>query len=343
MNLQGDWSELSQFVPWVESTEFETILGLKNLSVQDQRIARDLHQQGFAIIDGILDSQLVERVIRDTDLLFQPDIQEGPRSRYRVMDAWKESAAVRSLATHPEILRVLKMLYDREPVPFQTLNFLYGSQQRTHSDTIHFNSLPVRYMCGVWVALEDITEQNGPLHYYKGSHRLPDYDLFDFGLVEKGLGYGGYEDAVEKLMKEKNLERKTFTIPRGTLGIWAANLFHGGTPILSLGATRRSQVIHYFFEDCIYYSPVFSNRRAGELFLNDFDIKLNIQTLKPIQPNLNGQPVQFNPVGRGKFQVVQKNEPPKTQWRRRAYQLKSQLSVPWHRIKMQWYHFQAKN
>ena len=33
-------------------------------------------------------------------------------------------------------------------------------------------------MCGVWVALEDITEDNGPLHYYPGSHRLPDYDAF---------------------------------------------------------------------------------------------------------------------------------------------------------------------
>ena len=28
-------------------------------------------------------------------------------------------------------------------------------------------------MCGVWVALEDVTEGSGPLDYLPGSHKLP--------------------------------------------------------------------------------------------------------------------------------------------------------------------------
>ncbi len=42
---------------------------------------------------------------------------------------------------------------------------------------VHFNSIPQRFMCGVWVAMEDIAPDNGPLHYYPGSHKLPFYDM----------------------------------------------------------------------------------------------------------------------------------------------------------------------
>ena len=72
------------------------------------------------------------------------------------------------------------MLYDREVVPFQTLNFLRGTQQMAHSDTIHFSSLPAKFMAGVWIALEDVTHENGPLFYYPGSHKMPEYNFNHF-------------------------------------------------------------------------------------------------------------------------------------------------------------------
>lgn len=337
MNIQADWSELCKNIPWVESPDFEKLLASKVLSPRDRQIAVDMNSQGFAVVEGLLSDDLIDRIKRDSHLLFNPKLSDGPRSSYRCMDGWKESSAIRNLAIHPEILNILRMLYEREPVPFQTLNFLKGSQQRTHSDTIHFSSLPVRYMCGVWVALEDATEQNGPLHYYEGSHKLQDYDLHDLGLVQSNAGYGGYEDAVEKLMKEQKLERKIFTIKRGAVGFWAANLFHGGTPILDPGSTRQSQVNHYFFENCIYYSPVFSDRKKGELFLNDFDIKLNIRTLRPIRPNLNGAPMTFQPIGQGRYRVLEEGQfsPPwKESAKKEVLKLKSRVAIPWRRMKM---------
>ena len=33
-----------------------------------------------------------------------------------------------------------------------------NGQQRTHSDSMHFASVPSRYMAGVWIALEDIQD-----------------------------------------------------------------------------------------------------------------------------------------------------------------------------------------
>jgi hypothetical protein len=104
----------------------------------------------------------------------------------RIMDAWRSNEDVRTLATDPAILRILGELYGREAIPMQTLNFPFGTEQSTHADTVHFNSQPAHFMCGVWVALEPIGDDNGPLHYYPGSNNLPIIDLDDIGMLADG-------------------------------------------------------------------------------------------------------------------------------------------------------------
>ena len=48
---------------------------------------------------------------------------------HRITDAWRRSKHVRQLATWQPALDILSELYDREPMPFQTINFVVGSQQ----------------------------------------------------------------------------------------------------------------------------------------------------------------------------------------------------------------------
>src|SRR5207247_2034074 len=74
----------------------------------------------------------------------------------RLMDAWIISENVKALARAPKVLAMLEEFYGRKPLPFQTLNFPFGTEQTVHSDAIHFNSMPATFMCGVWVALEDM-------------------------------------------------------------------------------------------------------------------------------------------------------------------------------------------
>lgn len=77
----------------------------------------------------------------------------------RLQDAWEFHADAKALAVHASILRILKLFYQRDPIPFQTLNVALGTEQSTHSDAVHFHSVPHRFMCGVWVALEDIVRE----------------------------------------------------------------------------------------------------------------------------------------------------------------------------------------
>lgn len=282
---------LNANLPWIESPFFEDILKTKNLSAKDLKIAVDYHQNGYVVIPGIIPEDLVDKVKKDAEEIgFNPDIKLKRRNDQRIQDFWQKSDFVKELACHPPILELLAMLYGREALPFQTLNFKVGSQQRAHSDTIHFSSLPARFMCGVWVALEDITEENGPVFYYSESHKLPEYNFAQIKPESKTTSYNDYkdyEDFIEKIVDVNSFAQNKFLAKKGDALIWSSNIIHGGSPLLKPDSSRWSQVTHYFFEDCYYYTPMLSNMVTNELYLRNN--LTNIKTGEIMQQSYNGQ------------------------------------------------------
>ena len=266
-------------LPWVESPFFSELLPQRELTAEEERQAKLFHERGYLIVEDAFSPDLVDRVRATIAPLFRPDAVDPRKSPNRFQDAWRDHPAVREMATDAGILDLLRRLYGREPVPFQTLNFERGSEQRAHSDTVHFNVVPRGYMCGVWVALEDVGPDNGTLYYYPGSNRLPDYDFNDLGLRYLNPNrlevlehhtyddYDRYEDFVERLMGTHGLVREELSARRGSALIWAAGLVHGGGRIRDPATTRWSQVTHVYFADCLYYVPMLSNRVTGDIYL----------------------------------------------------------------------------
>lgn len=250
-------------VPWFQSPFFERSLATASLTDDERERVRFFAENGYVVWrPDISDFDELSAAIVDRLRT------EHERHGRRVQDAWRFEPGVKRLATHPEVLRTLEQLYGRRPIPFQTLNFSRGSEQRTHSDIVHFNSLPHGFMAGVWFALEDVGADNGPLHYYPGSHRLPIYEPHDVGAGGSSLAgrderYRRYEDFVAALGEASGLPRRTVTMKRGEALIWAANLLHGGDPIADPESTRHSQVTHYYFEGCRYYTPLYSDPPLG--------------------------------------------------------------------------------
>ena len=141
-------------------------------------------------MEDFFEPDLLDDVERDHRRLFDPTerfddgssrVKMDDTDPLRRLEAWTVSQPIRRLACHPKVLELLRFLHRREPIPFQTLNFLVGTEQSAHSDAFHFSSLPAGFMCGVWIALEDVTEDNGPLVYYPGSHHLPELRVDQLG------------------------------------------------------------------------------------------------------------------------------------------------------------------
>jgi hypothetical protein len=209
---------------------------------------------GYLVIDPEIPERWLDQAI--ADVRDRPEVKGVKHHGTRILNGWKFSPAIRHIALAPRVLRILRQLYGREPLPFQTLNFPIGTEQRPHSDAIHFSSDPFGYMCGVWVALEDIDLGNGALVYYPGSHKLPVVRMEDVAPEPGVKYYRQYEDYVERLLQENRLTPERGILKKGQALIWAANLVHGGGPHPDKSRTRHSQVTHYYFEGCQYYMPL---------------------------------------------------------------------------------------
>jgi hypothetical protein len=238
-----------------------------DVAISEQRKQR-FERDGYLIVgDSGCAESVLDGIVTDLDTLFEGEYRresDGVHySAHRIMDAWKISANVKALALAPKILTMLEELYGRRPLPFQTLNFRWGTEQPAHSDAMHFNSMPSGYMCGVWVALEDIEMESGPVVYYPGSHKLPEPTMDDIGQESDEAQYSQY---VADLIQREQLEPRYATIRKGQVFVWASNLLHGGSARKDQSRTRYSQVTHFFFEGCKYYLPLGSRGSDVHVF-----------------------------------------------------------------------------
>lgn len=234
--------------------------GFEKFSPAVQQQIRNWSRDGYMIVENAFDAATcdavnaeIERMMRSRRLQFT--------NGNKLMFANRKSPIVRSVANDERLTGLLSFILDKEVVPFQTINFIEGSQQRAHSDSIHMTTYPLGYLIAAWIALEDVHHESGPLFYYPGSHRLPYLLNEDFNEGETSLhlgkkGYTDYEDVIEKLVKQHGYQPKEFLPKKGDVLIWHANLVHGGAPILQPGSTRKSMVVHYYAKDVIKYHEI---------------------------------------------------------------------------------------
>lgn len=234
--------------------------GFGSFPSEVQRQLLTWSDKGYIILERFFNHQEVNLILQEIDRLTgQHKLHPTPDNK--LLFANRVSGEIRAITYEKRLTRLLGFILDKEVVPFQTINFLYGSNQRAHSDSIHMTTYPLGYLIAVWIALEDTHADNGPLFYYPGSHRLP-YLLnndFNEGETSFRLGrkdYVDYEDKIEEIIRERSLQKEVFLAKKGDILIWHANLIHGGMPVLNPLLTRKSMVIHYYATDVIKYHEI---------------------------------------------------------------------------------------
>ncbi|WP_228448049.1 MULTISPECIES: phytanoyl-CoA dioxygenase family protein [unclassified Chryseobacterium] len=264
-----DFAHLPQTQRSITEEKLSSTAFFKSLSEENKENALQYDDNGYMIIKNFISPETaeninveIEKLIKDGTLKF---LYGG-----KLMFAIHHSEIIRNIGDDKNLLEFLSVLLDGQAKLFQSINFINGSQQKTHSDSIHMTTFPLGGLLGVWIALEDVDENNGALHYIPGSHKLPyflnsDYDNEGTALKIGKKSYKAYEEFLENKVQELGLKKEVFRAKKGDMLIWHANILHGGEPHTDKNRTRKSLVYHFFDENSVCYHEVTQRPALFEL------------------------------------------------------------------------------
>jgi ectoine hydroxylase len=251
-------------VAWLDVSDSSSIAeknsAFNQFSEEIKTQIKNWSANGYMTVNNYVSNQQVDEINNAVDELI--NVKHLPITYdNKLMFGFKQSPVLKTMMQDEGLIKILSFILGKEVVPFQTLNFIKGSGQRAHSDSIHMTTYPLGYLIAVWIALEDIDQDSGPLFYFPGSHKLPyllndDFENYSTKLMLGKKEYTDYEDMIEEVLSRSSFEKKVFLPKKGDVLIWHANLVHGGVPVANNDLTRKSMVIHYYAKDVVKYHEI---------------------------------------------------------------------------------------
>ncbi|KAF0811704.1 hypothetical protein IGB42_03863 [Andreprevotia sp. IGB-42] len=221
--------------------------------------ARNLHhfvEQGYVAIEGLLDDELVASVNAEIDDAVAKGYQGyKPGTSQRLEHLHLHYPNMRKLWLDQRHRRYADLIFGVQSRPCQTLAYVFGSQQDAHQDTIHLTPFPAGYMCGTWIALQDVVADSGELVVYPRSHRERRVYLNDTGCAKVKGDWKEFGNKVCANWAEiaARYEKFVYRPKKGTVLIWHENLLHEGSVRIDASLERRSVVIHSFADGAVVY------------------------------------------------------------------------------------------
>ena len=243
---------------------------LRKRQIDEQRaeLLRHFTDKGYMVLPLDLDQGIyseidsaVERLWRERpedvayayhSLLrrFSDSEAEHRQPSCRIADFHTFCEAAMALYLNREIFDLIELIFGQPAVATQSLYFEWGSQQGLHRDPVYVQMTPPSHLAAVWIALEDIGPDCGPLVYVPGSHRQPYYQyqpgrfVFDHSADGEAELKASWEWD-ERHCRGAGLELETLTCRRGDVLIWHHSLLHGGSTPTDPSLTRKSFVVHF--------------------------------------------------------------------------------------------------
>jgi len=252
---------------WIDRANWRQEIKARGLNPHQQAQVEKFASDGYIILEGAASHELVDAFQQrietsfregNSDIIYQSHQDyvtkrlDEPADRMggRVLDSFVALPQALDLFRVPALFDFLRLIFDADPLLFQSLSFDQGSQQGLHQDTAYVVVQQPLQLAACWIALEDIQPGSGELFYAPGSHRLPDWnfggDRKHWSMAEDGEETHNRWGAhlVESAQKgEKGIEH--FLPKKGDILIWHADLAHGGAAITNPQLTRQSLVGHF--------------------------------------------------------------------------------------------------
>ncbi|MCP1468496.1 hypothetical protein J3E64_000163 [Sphingobium sp. OAS761] len=252
---------------WIDRADWRQQITARKLTPEQANQIENFVTNGFIVLEGAADPDLVDRFRQriatsfregNADVLYQrhgyrdvtPLAEPADRLGVRVVDSYVPLTEALDLLSSPALLAFLNLIFEADPLLFQSLSFDQGSQQRLHQDTAYVVVDKPLELAACWIALEDIQPGSGELMYVPGSHRLPDWN---FGADRKhwvrgidGLDiHNEWARHLDAHAAKSEQGIQYFLPKKGDILIWHADLAHGGAVVTVPDLTRQSLVGHF--------------------------------------------------------------------------------------------------
>ena len=159
---------------------------------------------------------------------------------------------------HPRVLDVLEVLIGPDVLALQSMLFLKGPGkpgQGWHQDSYYIPTHPDT-LCGAWVAIDGVDEQNGAMWFAKGSGNEPVYPPcpeVGYGFGDKLIGDITYVKGVSDTDDEHNMLAKVAdgydhtlaAMKAGDVAFFNGHVLHRSKQNWTRDRFRRSFVGHY--------------------------------------------------------------------------------------------------
>lgn len=241
---------------WFNEAKVEDIPLSIEPAADAETAQKHLLKWGFCVLHEQLPEVLVEQFNSQLKSAIESgEINYRLGSSDRIHGAHQKMSAARAVWLYPPVIKFLESFFKDTPCACQTLTYVNGSEQDAHQDSIHLTPYPTGFMCGVWIALEDVQENSGELFVYPGSHRSGSIRACDLGLgkvVNNDYSpYHVFATAIYDLIEKEGYEKVVYRPKAGQILVWHENLIHGGSSRNDLDRTRLSVVSHYFAKGAI--------------------------------------------------------------------------------------------
>ena len=246
---------------WIDRRDAHDVLSQKNVDSALGASLKQFIEQGYVVFENAVPRELCDE--------YESFVEETWRKPPAPVYAhWQRQVAPLSMSFYDDVAKVsdlhyhfrraeeliypkpvlefLRVIYEREPVVFQTMTMRKGSEEELHNDTGPLTLTEPYALVASWLALEDVDPLAGALMYVPGSHH--EAVLVNGVSMGHNGDYVAYGRALAEQRRKsdaRGLETKKFLAKKGDIFIWAADLLHGGAPIEDRSRTRKSIVSHF--------------------------------------------------------------------------------------------------
>lgn len=227
-------------------------------------ISNDLIVSGVGIVKSSVTTDLCDKAVahyqKFARTLSKQTLDTSPEENGitypRIVNLHSQSEIFRQLFTRNRSLSVIDHCFGKKATVYTSLTFQVGTQQPIHRDIPVFRTSPDARYFGMWVALEDVDDNNGPLMVIRKGHRTALVDPYALAQslcpnlknmsnedLQKEM-WEPYQEKIHAKCLEQGLSIDKIQVRKGDTVIWHALLPHGGSKILDAKRTRYSCVFH---------------------------------------------------------------------------------------------------